>query len=172
MRQRQKPIITIGVSSLLLIFLSLCLIIFAVLSLVSARADLSLSENMARRTRIYYEAESSAADLLSSLDEALVSHYQDSKDEESYFSSLSLDLPREENQLRLDGTLLSFAIPIDEEQQLFVQLELFYPEQPSDTFYAIKSWKVENLRDWTPDTRQNVYIQPDAIPSNNKEETS
>ena len=83
MRQRQKPIITIGVSSLLLIFLSLCLIIFAVLSLVSARADLSLSENMARRTRIYYEAESSAADLLSSLDEALVSHYQDSKDEES-----------------------------------------------------------------------------------------
>ena len=76
MRQRQKPIITIGVSSLLLIFLSLCLIIFAVLSLVSARADLSLSENMARRTRIYYEAESSAADLLSSLDEALVSHYQ------------------------------------------------------------------------------------------------
>ena len=51
MRQRQKPIITIGVSSLLLIFLSLCLIIFAVLSLVSARADLSLSENMARRTR-------------------------------------------------------------------------------------------------------------------------
>ena len=30
MRQRQKPIITIGVSSLLLIFLSLCLIIFAV----------------------------------------------------------------------------------------------------------------------------------------------
>lgn len=172
MRQRQKPIITIGVSSLLLIFLSLCLIIFAVLSLVSARADLSLSENMARRTRIYYEAESSAADLLSSLDEALVSHYQDSKDEESYFSSLSLDLPREENQLRLDGTSLSFAIPIDEEQQLFVQLELFYPEQPSDTFYAIKSWKVENLRDWTPDTRQNVYIQPDAIPSNNKEETS
>ena len=172
MRQRQKPIITIGVSSLLLIFLSLCLIIFAVLSLVSARADLSLSENMARRTRIYYEAESSAADLLSSLDEALVSHYQDSKDEEIYFSSLSSDLPREENQLRLDGTSLSFAIPIDEEQQLFVQLELFYPEQPSDTFYAIKSWKVENLRDWTPDTRQNVYIQPDAIPSNNKEETS
>lgn len=172
MRQRQKPIITIGVSSLLLIFLSLCLIIFAVLSLVSARADLSLSENMARRTRIYYEAESSAADFLSSLDEALVSHYQDSKDEESYFSSLSSDLPREENQLRLDGTSLSFAIPIDEEQQLFVQLELFYPEQPSDTFYAIKSWKVENLRDWTPDTRQNVYIQPDAIPSNNKEETS
>lgn len=163
MRQRQKPIITIGVSSLLLIFLSLCLMIFAVLSLVSARADLSLSENMLRRTRTYYEAESSAADLLSSLDEALVLHYQDSEDEENYFSGLGAALPQEDIPLWLEGTSLSFAVPVGEEQQLSVRLELFYPEQPSDTFYTIESWKVENLRDWTPDTRQNVYIEPDDI---------
>ena len=137
MKQRQKPVITIGVSSLLLIFLSLCLIIFAVLSLVSATADLSLSKNKASRTNIYYKAESSAADLLSSLDEALVLHYQDSEDEESYFSGLGAILPREDIPLWLDGASLSFAVPIGEEQQLFVELELFYPEHPSDTFYTI-----------------------------------
>ena len=42
-KKTSRPLLTAGTSTLLLIFLSLCLLTFAVLSLLSARADRNLS---------------------------------------------------------------------------------------------------------------------------------
>ena len=61
MKKRVRPIISIGTSCILLIFLSLCLLTFAVLSLASARADLRLSKKIADRTVSYYEGEAAAS---------------------------------------------------------------------------------------------------------------
>ena len=46
----------IGTASILLIFLTLCLVSFAALSFVNAKADYRLSLKLAERTRSYYEA--------------------------------------------------------------------------------------------------------------------
>ena len=43
--------VSIGISSLILIFVMLCLLTFSVLSLVSARADMRLSQRSADRHR-------------------------------------------------------------------------------------------------------------------------
>ena len=49
-----------GTASILLVFVTLCLISFAVLSLVNATADLRLSKKIAERNTAYYAAVSEA----------------------------------------------------------------------------------------------------------------
>lgn len=48
MEKSRKPILGVGTSSILLIFVLLCMITFAVLSLVSARSDYRLSQKKRR----------------------------------------------------------------------------------------------------------------------------
>ena len=55
--QKKKPIIGIGTTSIVLIFVMLCMLTFSVLSLATAQADLRLSRKSAERTTAYYDAE-------------------------------------------------------------------------------------------------------------------
>lgn len=149
MKKRSRPLLTAGISSLLLIFVSLCLLTFAVLSLVSARADWRLSSKIADRTAAYYQASNQAHDRLAEIDAELALLYENASDQEAYFSGL--DLPE-----------LSFSVPINEDQILAVSLEVQYPTDLEDSFYIIRQWKTVNISDWTPDTRQNLYIKPES----------
>ena len=63
-RRLSKPFFNIGIISLVLIFVMLCLLTFAVLSLVSAKADLGLSRKSAGHTTDYYEGTNRANDIL------------------------------------------------------------------------------------------------------------
>lgn len=62
--KEQSSFVNIGSSSLLIIFLILCLAVFAVLSLSSAKSDYSLSERLAEHKTQYYEAASQAEIIL------------------------------------------------------------------------------------------------------------
>lgn len=158
MKKRTRPLLTAGISSLLLIFVSLCLLTFAVLSLVSARADYRLSAKIADRTTAYYGASNQAHELLREIDTALLRLYESSEDEELYFSCLSNALP----EFTIQEKELSFSVSINEDQLLAVCLEIQYPAGDEDSFYHIRQWKTVNLSDWIPDTRQNLYIAPEA----------
>ena len=57
----------VGGSSLLVIFVILCLTVFAVLSLSSVRADGRLSEASGSAVRAYYEADCKAEEILAQL---------------------------------------------------------------------------------------------------------
>lgn len=65
---------TSGVSLMLLIFLSLCLITFSLLSLSGATADETLSQKSADRTTQYYAAVTSANEIISRIDAALAGY--------------------------------------------------------------------------------------------------
>ena len=67
-KKTSRPLLTAGTSTLLLIFLSLCLLTFAVLSLLSARADRNLSRKTADRTTAYYEACNQAENRIGEID--------------------------------------------------------------------------------------------------------
>ena len=54
--KQQSYFVNIGSSSLLVIFLVLCLATFAILTLSSARSDHSFSERLAEHKKTYYEA--------------------------------------------------------------------------------------------------------------------
>lgn len=73
---------TSGISLLLLIFLSLCLIIFSLLSLSESTADLNLNRKSADRTTEYYAAVTRANEILAQIDEQLLTFLRESADTE------------------------------------------------------------------------------------------
>lgn len=122
--------LNIGSSSILLIFLILCLVSFATLSIVSAHADSKLSRKVLERTTAYYEACNEAETALANIDSTLSSIYRESANPEAYFEAV--------------GHQKSYTIPISELQALHVTIEILYPENADDTFYRITSWQIVN----------------------------
>ena len=67
----QKRFGSMGASSVLMIFVVLCLTAFGVLSLVSARADLRLTRRAVQAAEEYYAADAGTDALLGAVDNAL-----------------------------------------------------------------------------------------------------
>ncbi len=122
---------SIGSSSLLLIFVVLSLISFSVLSLSSSLADRKLADKVVTKNFAYYEACNVAEEKLSTLDLHLFNLYNEGISKEDYFAQV------------MQGT--SFAVPVSQYQALQVDVTFLYPEQSGDSFYEITSWKLVNV---------------------------
>ena len=118
----------IGSSSLLVIFIILCLVSFATLSIVSANADYKLSNKVLDRTTAYYEASNQAEQQLAELHQTLAAAYADSATEAEYFQQT--------------GRNTSYLIAISDLQSLEVKVDIIYPEKEGDAYYKIRSWQV------------------------------
>ncbi len=118
----------IGSSSILVIFVILCLVSFAALSIVSANADYKLSTKVLERTTAYCLASNQAETMLAQLDLTLQSIYENSSSEEEYFEQA--------------GHSKSFAVPLSELQSLEISVVIEYPLKDGDTFYRLTSWQV------------------------------
>lgn len=160
---------TSGLSLLLLIFLSLCLVTFSLLSVSEASADLKLTQKSAQHTSDYYAAVSSANVTLKSIDAILLQSYESSlrssdsniqNPMESYFLACkeTASLPGVSwEQTREDCGTISFSETINENQALFCELSVHFPDDLEDPFYSITSWKIIHTADWNADTSQNLY---------------
>ncbi|MDD3402354.1 MAG: hypothetical protein PHQ72_03205 [Hespellia sp.] len=120
--RRSYPVIHIGTSFLLVIFIVLCLVIFAVLSLSSALRDQNYVEKEAARQTAYYEANAAAQEKL--------------RDTVTDF----LQSPEE--------TTVSYSVPIDERQTLEVTVLLSADGGLANGVYQIEAWKTVNSSDW------------------------
>ena len=69
--QTSRNKVNIGLSSLILIFIVLCLSTFGLLSLSSARGDLELAERGAQAAKEFYEADSKGQQWLAGSDRML-----------------------------------------------------------------------------------------------------
>ena len=154
-----------GISLLLLIFLSLCMMTFALLSLSGARADERLSLKNADRTTQYYAADTQANKLLALIDEQLTTALINAESKEDPEDAFLNSVPSIINNIpgvswikeTADEDSLSFTVPVTDNQVLFIELSIDYPEEEQDTMYEIDSWKIMNTDTWTPDTTQNLY---------------
>ena len=158
-KKTSRPLLITGTSTLLLIFVSLCLLTFAVLSFLSARADQNLSRKTAERTSAYYEACNQAEDRLGEADQMLEKIWQETANEKAYFQAVRETF--EDMDFDEESRMLSFSVPLTDTQVLTVTLKLRTPESGS-TFYTISGWKTVNTAGWTADTRQNVYVQTES----------
>lgn len=118
----------IGSASILVIFVILCLISFATLSIVSANADYKLSTKVLDRTTAYYEAAGKAEVILAKLDQTLSEIYASCESEEAYFTTVGHDK--------------SFVVPLSESQTLEVCVSILYPQTDDAPFYQIKRFQV------------------------------
>lgn len=122
--------IHVGSASILLIFVLLCLVSFATLSIVSANADNKLTAKVLERTTAYYNACNEAERNLADIDQTLATVYSSCDSSEEYFQTV--------------GHTKSYTLPISESQTLQITIEILYPETDEDTFYRITSWQVVN----------------------------
>lgn len=143
MNKKKNFPMNIGLSSILLIFVVLCLVSFSILSIVSANADKKLSQKVMNRSIAYYNACNEAEAAIKDIDEQLHTIYSNSADTASYLADIS---SMEQN----------FHFHISDLQELEVTLNYSVPDSIHDSFYEIASWKVVNLQDTEYDEQLHV----------------
>lgn len=117
-----------GLSSILLIFVTLCLVCFAILTYVSAFSDKKLNDKVMDRTQDYYIACNKAYEIIADVDKELSEAYLSAENEEAYYESVF-----EER---------SFTVAVNDSQELHVGLKILYPTKGDEGFYTISRWEV------------------------------
>lgn len=132
----------VGFSSILIVFVSLTLVTFTVLTLISANADYKLTQTVSTRNTAYREASNLAQLKLAEIDAQLIRLVEQngSLSTESIMMALPSDITAEAAQ---GGSLVSFNEPISETQTL--QIQLFVPDLPTNQTYEIRVWSVETI---------------------------
>ncbi len=165
-RNRTAPaIISTGTTSIVLIFVLLCMLTFSVLSLVSAQANLRLSRLSAQRTTDYYAAENAANEILIDIEDAAQSavqaNYRSSIDYASFAGEVVKRM-RQPDAVSVTGDgLLSYQVPLGEDQNLQVELRVFPEPGDGGRHYEVRVWQAVSRYDWTPDDSLDL-----ALPGN------
>ena len=84
-KKTRSSFINIGFSSIVMVFIMICLVTFATLSVLTAHSDYRLSQKMAQKTTAYYEADATARDMAASIDKELFHIYSDSSTASDYY---------------------------------------------------------------------------------------
>lgn len=144
----QSSFVNIGSSSLLIIFLVLCLTTFAILSLSSVKSDYTFSEKLAERKAQYYDASATASRILDSVDAQLAELAEANRSTAVYMEQVTAVFVNTEidgisiSCETIDGkTLISYQVPTEDDQVLDVQLNVTdYTKNAA--YYEIKSWRI------------------------------
>lgn len=127
MKQKRYGV-NVGSSSLLIIFVVVCLVSFAALSIVSANSDYKLTRRMADRETNYYNACNDAYRALADIDRTLLTICENSSSEDDFYAQT--------------GYTKSFAYPVSDIQSLRVVIQIHYPAHDGDDRYTITEWRV------------------------------
>ena len=157
------PFFNIGASSLLVIFLILCLVTFAILTLTSAKSDADFAEKLAHHKTNYYAACNTAESTLDVIDAVLADAWQLS-DTAAVFTEIETQLTaldsREQLQFSMDFTqsepTVSYAVAIDDKQNLCVTLTLAAAPAKGEAYYRISQWQVQSSGEWNGDQTLNL----------------
>ena len=122
------PGIQIGTSYLLVIFVILCLVTFATLSLSSAKRDQSYSQQLAGRETAYCEANAKAAQIMAQIDDAFVIRQIEG-------------VTAEEDGANLD---ISYVVPVTDSQNLEVEILA----DPVKGTQKVVKWKESASEKW------------------------
>ncbi len=136
-----------GFSSILLVFVMICIVTFGVLSLVTAGSDYKLSKKVADKVSNYYDADESACRKLAQIDHALYEFYQNSASEadyykraEAYFSKAGGAFSDESGSL-----LYTWQEPFSQTQVLEIVIRICYPTSDAAHFYELQAWKTVSV---------------------------
>ncbi|MGO5053850.1 hypothetical protein ACTQ6A_15290 [Lachnospiraceae bacterium LCP25S3_G4] len=157
MNKKNTPIINIGATSMLVIFIILCLTTFATLSLSSAKSDYNFSKKIATRTTAYYKASNKAMDIRGEINTILANTFEQERG--TYFTSASKALEQMDGlnlDFSLSTPLISYSIKIDDSKALYVVLALSYPEQSNDAYYHIQTWQEVSTKEWSGDNKLHL----------------
>lgn len=171
--KEQSSFINIGSSSLLIVFVILCLATFAILSLSSAKSDYSLSERLADHKTQYYDASSKAETILNEIDavladtaaavpqnrlsgsskDFLASPYAEAVTESlggMQISDITISCKKTDKNL-----IVFYQVPLEDQQVLEVEL-IITNFTKNETYYEIQKWQVISTDTWENDDTLNL----------------
>ena len=143
MRNKSQFSMNIGLPSILLIFVVLCLVSFGVLSLVSANSDRKLSQKILSRSATYYETCNQAEDMLADIQNQLKDAYLSCIDEISYWKAIE-NIPT------------NFTFPVSDLQNLQISLIYLYPDTKDGDFFQVETWQVVTTSELEYDEQLHV----------------
>jgi hypothetical protein len=129
-----------GASLLLVTFLILCLLMFATLSVTSARSNYLLAERSAQRQTDYYGAVNAAQEVLSAVAEK-------APEEPLTVSTSRGEVTVSQRTDDAGHPLLSWDIPFTDTQALAVTVDI--SGSSDDRAYTITQWQTVSTADWT-----------------------
>lgn len=155
--KEQSSFVNIGSSSLLIVFLVLCLATFAILSLSSAKSDYTLSERLAEHKSQYYEASAKAEAVLDEIDRAL----EETASKKMSFSRYKKAITEEFNNavigeaavscsMQEDELMIAYQVPAGEKQALHVEL-IVTDYEKHENYYEIQKWQINSTGTWNGD---------------------
>ena len=142
MKRKQGMSVSIGSSTMLLIFVVISLVSFSVLSLSSAVTDRKFTENVKIKNLSYYNACNQAEDEMGVIDANLAKAYASCESEGSYFAEV--------------GESSTITVPVSEYQELQVKLKHLYPLNEGDTYYRIESYTLVNVN--SPEIDEGLHL--------------
>lgn len=131
---RKRKGLGVGSVSLVLIFSVLCLTIFALLTLSTARSDAALAERAAQTAKDYYAADTEGQFVCAKLLKAL----QSGEKPESV----------RDTQITYDGNGAYYSVAAGDDR--YIAVAVSYDGE-------ILHWKEVSGENWTPDENINVY---------------
>ena len=129
MKEKQRFHIGIGVPSILMIFVVLCLTTFGVLSFSSASADYRLTEKNVSYIKAYYNADVNAQKFLSGIDTILYQIKATEQTEIDYYSKILETIDSMDSDVTAfiteNGEMrISYWVPVENEKYLNVVLSV------------------------------------------------
>ena len=152
--QTAKYKVNIGLTSLILIFIILCLATFSLLSLSSARGDQSLAARSARAVTEYYRADAEGEKWLKQADAILQKEMtkkaMDQEEIQALAKKMALELGCDADE---ETGFVSTDISMDRGQALHIDLALTGDENR----YEVRSWYVYDSGNYEIDDSMPVW---------------
>lgn len=142
---KNNKVVSIGTSLILVVFIILALVTFAVMSTVSASSDYKSSQNMAQRTKDYYTAANLAEKRIAHIDSLLAEAFKLKEYPASAFKELN---SMGELTVDEDEATVSFTVPVNSTQELFVKLSVNPDPKGTDSFYTPIDFREQSTTKW------------------------
>lgn len=164
MKQNQPVFFGVGVASLVLILLLLCLVTFAILTYNSAASDLRLSQKAADRTTVWQEASNQAQSRIGEIDGCLEESWEQTGQAASYWKRASEKIgkldwtDKEKCQViqHAKSLTVTWQEMITQGQALYVRIRIGIPED-HQPYYTVESYQTRQTSEWKGDMSVNVY---------------
>lgn len=132
--------LSIGVVSFVTMFIILCLVTFAILSLVSAKRNQEAGTRLVNKIELYYQMQNEAQEIVQELDMFLQDTYSKTLSKEEYFTSVKQRYVLDEQK--------QYHFAIEKDQFILnASITIQYPNA-QEPFYIITNWNSQAGEPW------------------------
>ncbi len=156
MRKKKFSGFGVGSTSIIMIFIVLCLTTFSILSFVSSNVGYNFAQKSKEHTQMFYDAQLRATEVLSQIDTTLYAASSDPSGYNNYIFGLQ-NFSGIKVVQKKDSFTVSYETKISDNQVISVELRV--PLKPSDERYKITKWASTSVDlNYNQNGQQNIWV--------------